>query len=73
MKTNTVTLIDEEGNKEEVPIDDVILEYLAFYSFEECFDVMLDYLSLGDVQEMMVKLMTEEQKIAFLDEMSDHL
>lgn len=70
MNDGKVTVVDEEGNETERSIDDVVLDWIEHYNWDDCFDVMLDYLTLGDVQKLIVEAMTVEQKDNFLEEVS---
>jgi len=71
MVDEKVTLIDETGKRKQVSIDDAVLEYLEHWGWEDCYDLMLEYLTLSDVQRLIVKSMTVEQKHHFLNEVSE--
>ena len=71
MFDDKVVLIDETGKREQVSIDDALLEYLEHWGWEDCYDLMLEYLTLSDVQRLIVKSMTIKQKHQFLNEVSE--
>lgn len=73
MKSKKVTLIDEDGNKKEVSLDDAVFEWVEHYDWEECEDLMFEHFSLTDIQKMIISNMTDAQKLDFLDKESEKI
>jgi len=71
MNDEKVMLIDEDGNHKEVLLDDAVMEWVEHYDWEDCYDLMLEYLTLSDVQRLIVMSMTIKEKHQFLNEVSE--
>ena len=66
-----VTLVDEDGKKEKVTLDDAVIDWICDYDWQDCLELAEEYFSVEEFRRMIYENMTIEQKFNFLEKKTD--
>jgi len=66
-----VTVVDEDGVKQKMTLDDALMDWLEQYDWDDCVEILEEYIQLHDLQRAIRDAMTNEQKYQFLEKRTE--